>query len=86
MWLALRQGIVLVPFIDERRLLAAEGPVSATRLSDDERERNKLGELLIFAPGKGARPCLDERPLQPEFPLSCAVRCRLSCAVRCRQS
>ncbi|CAO1639071.1 unnamed protein product [Sympodiomycopsis kandeliae] len=41
------QGVALLPFIDEKRLLVAlEEPYS--KLSSEEKERNKSGEIVLF--------------------------------------
>lgn len=37
-----------VPFVDEQRLLAAAKSVPSSRLTEAERARNKLGEMLVF--------------------------------------
>lgn len=42
------EGIVLVPFIEEKRLLAAEGTITPDKLTKEERGRNVLGDILIF--------------------------------------
>jgi 5'-3' exoribonuclease 1 len=42
------EGIVLVPFIDEERLLAAEKTITPEQLTKEERSRNVLGSILIF--------------------------------------
>ena len=41
------QGVALLPFIDEARLLAAMEPLYE-ELSDGERARNKMGTDLLF--------------------------------------
>ncbi|KAA6417737.1 MAG: 5 -3 exoribonuclease 1, partial [Trebouxia sp. A1-2] len=43
------EGVVLIPFIDEARLLAASHTVGPAKLSKEEANRNKLGELLVFS-------------------------------------
>ncbi len=49
------EGVVLIPFIDERRLLAAANSVPPSALTADERQRNQHGDILYFvsAPGGG---------------------------------
>jgi 5'-3' exonuclease len=47
------EGVVLVPFIEEERLLAADASVPLEALTVDERARNKLGNLLVFSPRSG---------------------------------
>ena len=41
------QGVVLLPFIDEKRLLEAMGP-RYSNLTDDEKRRNQWGHNVIF--------------------------------------
>ena len=41
------QGVVLLPFIDEKRLLDAMAP-RYTNLTDDENRRNQWGHNLLF--------------------------------------
>ncbi|KAI3438723.1 hypothetical protein D9Q98_001143 [Chlorella vulgaris] len=48
------EGVVLIPFLDEQRLLAAAGSVAPDRLSAEERQRNTLGDILIFTHAPGA--------------------------------
>jgi len=43
------EGIVLICFIDERRLLAAEATIPQGSLTRDERSRNRLGDILIYS-------------------------------------
>jgi 5'-3' exonuclease len=43
------EGVVLIPFIDEARLLAAEGRIPRGALSAEERARNALGDILIYS-------------------------------------
>ncbi|KAF8529266.1 exoribonuclease 2 [Hysterangium stoloniferum] len=50
------QGVALLPFIDEKRLLAAMAPRNVL-LTDEERRRNKWGSNVIFVSG--------EHPLHP---------------------
>lgn len=42
------QGVALLPFIDEKRLLDTMGPEYAN-LTDDEKRRNTPGNNVIFA-------------------------------------
>lgn len=42
------QGVALLPFIDEKRLLDAMAP-RYTALSDEEKRRNRWGNNVIFA-------------------------------------
>lgn len=37
-----------VPFVDEQRLLTAAKSVPPARLTEAERARNKLGDMLVF--------------------------------------
>lgn len=48
------EGVVLIPFIDEQRLLAAAASVPPASLTAEERQRNMLGDILVFshAPGE----------------------------------
>ena len=48
------EGVVLIPFIDQERLLTAAASVAPERLTAEERDRNKLGELLVFSHAVGA--------------------------------
>jgi len=41
------QGVALLPFIDEARLLGAMEPLYE-ELSEEEKERNKLGSDFLF--------------------------------------
>ncbi len=43
------EGVVLICFIDEKRLLAAEASIPQARLTSEERARNRLGDILIFS-------------------------------------
>jgi 5'-3' exoribonuclease 1 len=43
------EGVVLIRFIDEERLLAAERSIPAGSLTPEERARNRLGDILVFA-------------------------------------
>jgi hypothetical protein len=49
------EGVVLIPFIDEQRLLSAAASVPQQRLSEEERQRNRLGDIVIFSHSPGAR-------------------------------
>eukprot|EP00743_Colponemidia_sp_Colp-15_P012377 GILK01014058.1.p1 GENE.GILK01014058.1~~GILK01014058.1.p1 ORF type:complete len:1454 (+),score=268.17 GILK01014058.1:274-4362(+) len=42
------EGVTLVPFIDEERLLAAARSISQSTLSPEEQNRNKFGDPLLF--------------------------------------
>ncbi|GAB4816899.1 hypothetical protein N2152v2_003945 [Parachlorella kessleri] len=48
------EGIVLIPFLDEERLLRASRLVSPERLSAEERARNQLGSVLVFTHSPGS--------------------------------
>jgi len=52
------QGVALLPFIDERRLLDAMA-TPYLQLNDDERRRNRWGNNVLFAS--------DQHPLYPFF-------------------
>ncbi len=39
---------MLIPFLDEERLLRASQLVKPEQLSGEERARNKLGDILVF--------------------------------------
>lgn len=52
------QGVALLPFIDEKRLLDAMEPLYS-KLTDLEQHRNKWGNNLVFVS--------DENPLYPHF-------------------
>lgn len=43
------EGVVLICFIDETRLLQAEATIAQGRLTAEERARNKLGDILIYS-------------------------------------
>lgn len=53
------EGVVLIPFIDEQRLLAAARSIPPSSLTEEERQRNMLGDILVFshAPGEARRSC-----------------------------
>ncbi len=59
-----------VPFVDEQRLLSAARSVTAERLTEAERARNTLGDMLIFERKEG--PC----------PASCVDRARQGLLLR----
>lgn len=42
------EGVVLIPFLDEKRLLHACTLVKEGSLTADERRRNMLGDMLVF--------------------------------------
>ena len=42
------EGVVLICFIDQDRLLAAERSIPQGSLTPEERARNKLGDMLVF--------------------------------------
>lgn len=44
---------MLIPFIDQDRLLAAAASVPPGRLSPEERQRNTLGDILVFSHAPG---------------------------------
>ncbi len=50
---------MLIPFIDEQRLLAAARSIPPSSLTEEERQRNMLGDILVFshAPGEARRSC-----------------------------
>lgn len=54
------EGVVLICFINERRLLAAEATIPQGSLTREERARNRLGDILIYSHDDslrdGARP------------------------------
>lgn len=52
------QGVALLPFIDEKRLLDAMSP-RYDALTDDERRRNQWGNNALFA--------AEENPLYPSM-------------------
>ena len=43
------EAIVLIPFIQQQRLLAAEATIPAGSLTEAERTRNQPGSILIFS-------------------------------------
>lgn len=48
------EGVVLIPFIDEQRLLSAARSVSTSSLSQVERQRNTLGNIFAFRYKEGS--------------------------------
>ena len=48
------EGVVLIPFLDQQRLLDAAASVAPERLTAEERQRNTLGDIIVFShsPGK----------------------------------
>lgn len=48
------EGVVLIPFIDQDRLLAAAASVHPERLTPEERQRNTLGDILVFSHAPGS--------------------------------
>lgn len=52
------QGVALLPFIDENRLLGAMGP-EYPKLTDEEKRRNEWGHDVIYA--------FEEHPLYPSL-------------------
>ena len=48
------EGVVLSPFIDQDRLLAAAASVPPGRLTAEERQRNTLGDIIVFSHHPGA--------------------------------
>lgn len=49
------EGIVLIPFIDEERLLAASNMVPDGLLSKEEKSRNTLGDIMVFSHREGSK-------------------------------
>ena len=43
------EAIVLIPFINQQRLLAAEATIPPGSLTEAERSRNQPGSILIFS-------------------------------------
>eukprot|EP00884_Botryococcus_braunii_P018829 jgi/Botrbrau1/562/Bobra.0010s0030.2 len=71
------EGIVLVPFIDEARLLAAEATITPDKLSAEERRRNVLGDILIFTFAENSTDTEFCTPTLPScrHPFTCNSRC-----------
>ena len=59
------EGVVLVPFIDEAALLAAERLIPPKALSLAERARNRLGNVLVFTRQIGGQTRLRPWKLLP---------------------
>jgi 5'-3' exoribonuclease 1 len=49
------EGVVLIPFIDQDRLLAAARSVPPAALAPEERARNTPGDILVFTHAEGSR-------------------------------
>lgn len=49
------EGVVLISFIDEERLLKAARSVPPGQLTADERARNELGDIMVFAHSIGSK-------------------------------
>ena len=65
------EAIVLIPFINQQRLLAAEASIPPGSLTEAERTRNQPGSILIFSHDKEAvngvpQPSL--LPLRSQWP------------------
>lgn len=60
------EGVVLICFIDEQRLLRAEASIPQGSLAAEERARNKLGDILIYSHDDGLKdgvaPCFTFLP------------------------
>ena len=56
------EAIVLIPFIHQRRLLAAEASIPAGSLTEAERMRNQLGSILIFSHDENASNGMPSSP------------------------
>ena len=60
------EGVVLICFIDEQRLLRAEASIPQGSLTAEERARNKLGDILIYSHDDGLKdgvaPCFTFLP------------------------
>ncbi|KAG2430247.1 hypothetical protein HXX76_010345 [Chlamydomonas incerta] len=72
------EGVVLVPFVDEARLLKAVGSVRSTLLSAEEQARNKMGSIQIFQFSRGtAEPtyCKSTMPKLFKDLQACNSRC-----------
>ena len=48
------EGVVLIPFIDEKRLLKAARSIPSSALTPDERKRNELGDMIVFSHADGS--------------------------------
>ena len=78
------EGVVLICFIDETRLLQAEATITQGRLTAEERARNKLGDILIYSHDDslkdGARPLYLTKKIHA---VTVAVHgCFLACALQ----
>lgn len=49
------EGVVMISFIDQDRLLAAARSVSAALLTAEEKSRNKLGDIMVFGHSIGSK-------------------------------
>ncbi|KAK9818370.1 hypothetical protein WJX72_011521 [[Myrmecia] bisecta] len=73
------EGVVLIPFIDQERLLQAAASVAPSRLSAEERERNKLGDILIFSHDPKSDEqwyCASTLPTKFSSVVHCNSRCK----------
>ena len=81
------EAIVLIPFINQQRLLAAEATIPSGSLTEAERSRNQPGSILIFSHDaeaiNGAPPASPrlQALLQPGLPIE-----QLTCEAVIRQS
>jgi len=48
------EGVVLIPFIDEQRLLKASRSINQSFLTAEERSRNVLGDIMVFTHSEGS--------------------------------
>ncbi|KAG2447716.1 hypothetical protein HYH02_007176 [Chlamydomonas schloesseri] len=72
------EGVVLVPFVDEARLLKAVASIRSTLLSAEEQARNKMGSIQIFQFARGtAEPsyCKSTMPKLFKDLQTCNSRC-----------
>ena len=44
---------MLIPFLDQQRLLDAAASVAPERLTAEERQRNTLGDIIVFSHSPG---------------------------------
>lgn len=49
------EGVVLIPFIDEQRLLKASRSINQSLLTAEERSRNVLGDIMVFTHSEGSQ-------------------------------
>jgi 5'-3' exoribonuclease 1 len=49
------EGVVMISFIDQDRLLAAARSVSDALLTSEEKSRNKLGDIMVFGHSIGSK-------------------------------